>query len=413
MRPLPEQERLSCEDNPEAFTPAGSPGRPGRGGFSGWRELYYGFVVTNPPIPPAPPGSPIVPSPELERMLAFISEENGRHRAYFSTLFTVTASVLGLIVAVAGGVAVYFGYNTADSARQVASVQATTAVNKKIDELSPDIQSRITKEFETPRIEKIVREEAQSATATTAKQVIREEVENKVSSAVDAEQDGIKRTMNVAADKAVDEVKGDIQKEANKAVTRIVDVKISPELRRLRSFSDLSSAIALARAGDGKGLDSLVAMANDDKSSPELQHAAKATVESVTLEMTYGPNLASSAGCNDGQSHLKPLQGVSVYEAQLASESVDERRNAANCLGRAGDLFASGQTRQDIKASMDSLFQSMSNDPDLIVRKSAFWSFVGLAGWVYPQESIMAKLRMFDNSANSKWWKANRDRFVK
>lgn len=372
--------------------------------------------MSTPPQPPLPPSPTLsLVSLDGQQVLEFLRTENQRQRDFFTDLFTKASWVLGVVALIVGGAAAALGIKTINEAKQSAETAAQAAVQERLKELRPQIDSEVSigvaSEFATPKIDGIVQDAARQATATTANKIIRSEVHDQVATAVNSEQRTIDRTLTAASEEAVSRVQGTIQQHADTAVARIVDDRVNPELRRLRTFSDLTAAVALARAGDGSGFDRLVLMGNE-ASSPEIQRAAKATIDSITTQMIYGFNSAQ-AGCSDAPPpYQRPLQTVATYEEEISDKSITKRTNAALCLGRVGDLISAGQDKKSIRSSMDVLFRVMSNDPDLNVRKAAFWSFVGIGGWVYQHESIASEVHLFDNASNAKWWRENRARFI-
>jgi HEAT repeat protein len=229
---------------------------------------------------------------------------------------------------------------------------------------------------------------------------------------VRTEQSEVSNTLQVAARNAVTRVQGNIQQSADRAVAKIVNDQIAPELKKLRAYSDLSSAVALARAGDGNGMDRLAQIAVDDQALPEIRRAARATIDSVAGLMTYGPAYAFGGDCKTGQPSAKPLQSVSFYVSLLSRRSTDDRYQGAFCLGRPADFLSAGQNEQSLRDAMEPLFRAMAEDPDLSVRKAAFSSFVHIGEWIYPKEPVAGEIRLFENAANAKWWSENRARFI-
>jgi hypothetical protein len=354
-------------------------------------------------------------------MLTFISKENQRHRDYFQHLFERTFWFLTGIVTIACGFAVFLGINTIngakEAAQQAARTQAREATDAQIAKLKPEIDNRISKEFETPTIEQIVREKAQEATATTAHKIIVEEVDNKVGEAVNAEREDIHSTLKSAAANAVNEVKSTIQSEAAKDAREIIKAEIQPQLDVAASYNSVARDYSLALLGLADSFDRLYAVSKQPGIDPGLNAVAVADVRNVIdIFPSHRPSpilCPSQPGDLElAQEQLKS-NDWRVYSKYLECFNMfDIRNKLPGPLGSA-ELSPNAQSALQFSyRSVDRLFIIMTTAPGLGDRYVACNDVFSIVITARPQLGKDMPRGCFDKESYLSWWQVHRKEFV-
>jgi hypothetical protein len=182
--------------------------------------------------PTPPPSEPRGVSPELKEMLNFISTENDRNREFFNDLFEKSRTFLIiLLTAISVGVGLV-GYKTISDAKKSAEDTAASAVKNRLDELKPridqQIADRVSAEFATPKIDKLVGDAADSATERLADPLIRKQVGS-----------------------AVSQIKDKVLKQTDSEINRVVGDTVTPQLKHLVTANAEATQFAYAKTGDG------------------------------------------------------------------------------------------------------------------------------------------------------------------
>jgi len=373
--------------------------------------------------PAPPPGGPV--SPELERVLLFISAENERHQSYFKQLFDRAWWFLAGLVVIVGAIGVWFGFNTVKEAKGVAEIEAKASVKEHLDELVPkmqeEVRARVSKEFESPNIEALVRQEARKATELNSNHIIRREVATQVTSAVQSQRDEIHRSLVVASRQAVDEVKGEIQIQAQNEVTSAINQTVVPELKKLNRYTGAAGLFPRARDGDSAAFDSVASMAADPHELDELRKTAQSTLDAIERDSRF-----QNQGSN---CRAESSTAISELIAQLKSNDRDQKLNAIGCLSASMCEYRHPRSASDSSPSylptpeamveirgaypsLDALFQIMTTDPELETRAQAFYTFQSLVSAGY-RPGDLGPLKVLDNLVNSKWWHDHRSEYVR
>jgi len=343
-------------------------------------------------------------------MLDFVSKENERHRDYFGKLFEKTAWVLGILIASVAIAATFIGWNTIGGAKQTAQDVAKTQAQESAKE-------EIAKQFENPKIELLVREEAQRATATTAKPIIKDEVDKQVKLAVKTEQVTIREALKNATGKAVEQLRGSIEVEANKQMKAIINTEIQPQLNMATAYNKVKEYNALAQQGTAEFFDQLEAMSRQNDLDKGLRAVAIADVKS--LESNFEEHYSGVIPCPDQPPNL------AIAGQKLASQDPQVYAQYLDCFNqfKIRNLYpnAADNSKLSIEAmqalhtsfkSLDRLVEIMTTAPMLDQRRIACDEVISVVMTANPDLRKGMPKACLDKVSYLGWWKSHRNEFV-
>lgn len=191
---------------------------------------------------------------------------------------------LTLVLVIAG----LLGLRSIGDLKKTIQTEAQRETEAEVNRMQGEIRKRLTDQFQTPAVQKTVREAATEATKTAAEPLIKNEVGTQVKLRVDAERPAIGRTVTQQTQAAVkqmepqidslvkDSVDAKVQKQVQPVVQSLQDLKADSDLQRLIIRMNSDDALAfdevfsrLNQSSDPKQRDFLGSMINDVVESHE------------------------------------------------------------------------------------------------------------------------------------------------
>ncbi len=348
----------------------------------------------------APP-EPVNPRPEsLDRdLFTFLREESQANRkalredsdanrqALLGTL-KIIAYPLAALLAISG----FLGWRSIDDLKQSIQDEAKQETKTEIARMQEEIRQKLTAQFETPQLQKMVKEAAASQTQTVLRPLITQEVSTDVAKSVNAEQHTINSTLVSETHKAVDQLTPTIDTivstRVNATVDQAVDSKISaqikPILASLQSNQETSTLILRAQAGDALAFDQMVQLANSTTAEPGLRQSTWQVIRYIIQQ--------HNSALYNSRSFIQPKTDEQML-LLLHNADPSTRQAAFDSLSSAA-----------IRSHLDEVVQILTSDPDLNVREAGFRRF----NQARPDNNPEHQIQNLDNAAALQWWGTHR-----
>lgn len=185
-------------------------------------------------VPPLLP--PPDPAKQTQELLKFLREESEANRKSVREdseasreLLLSTIKIVAIPVAVALAIGAWLGYRSVNDLKETLEHQATTATQAAIAHMQDDVHKRLTEQFETPALQKMVKETAAEYTKTQAEPLIKIEVANQVKSRVDAQRPAIAATVAQQTQMAVKQMGEDLRKRSFEEVATEVKAQVDSQ----------------------------------------------------------------------------------------------------------------------------------------------------------------------------------------
>lgn len=316
------------------------------------------------------PPTPVPVSPSIDReTLTFLREEAAANRTtlrdeaeanrkLLSDTLRIAAYPLAVIIAVAG----FFGWKSLSDLRQSVQDEAKQQTQAEVLRMQEEIRTKLKAEFETPQLQKMVREAATAQTGAVLLPLIEKEVSANVSRSVAAQQPTIHSTIVSETHKAVDALKPDIDSIVNsrvndtvdKSVDKQISTKVQPVLTQLQSSQQMADLVTRAQTGDGNAFDQMTALAM----SPTTQADLKESMLRGALDILNQHN------------HLHaPLQWIEPHTDEQSLQHLHDPD------ARARQTVLDTLPLDVLRKHLDELLSMMMTDPDLTVREAGFVRF--------------------------------------
>jgi|SRR5208282_69617 len=227
-------------------------------------------------IPPPPPlRPPPDPAQQTQELLKFLREENEANRkavredaAASRDLLLSTTKIVAIPVAVALSIGAWLGYKSIGDLKDTLEQQAKSTTQVEIGKMQDNIHKRLTEQFETPALQKMVRDTAAEYTKTQAEPLIKSEVSARVAEAV------------------------------RNSVGSAVKTQIQPAIEKVKTVSDLQGLILRMDNDDANAFDDLEALSMAKTENDEIDRLMKTAVNNVRAAHDGMPNFPSPlAGC--------------------------------------------------------------------------------------------------------------------
>ena len=263
--------------------------------------------------------------------------------------------------------------------------------------MQDEIRQKLQAQFETPQLQKMVKEAASVQTGAVLRPLIQQEVSSDVAKRVKDEQQTINSTLVSETHKAVDNLKPDIDSivstrvnaTVDKSVDNQISTKVQPVLSSLQQKEGLSDLLIRAQTGDGVAFDQLSFYAARFPSPrPEIQQSIVRAVRDIIRQ--HNQAVRSSLTFIKPQTDEQMLQYLHDSESGNREAAIDNLKEAA------------------LRSHADDLFRIMTSDPELSVREAAFIRFKQLRGDNDPEHNI----QNLDNYTVSQWWSKHRQEFI-
>lgn len=108
-------------------------------------------------------------SAEGQELLRFVREENKANRDYFTSVSKIAIGGISVLLTLALAAVAFFGWRTKQDMEEQAKAVTQAELEKLSGEIRSQIQSRVSGEFQTDKMQKMIHEVAQEETRTGLK----------------------------------------------------------------------------------------------------------------------------------------------------------------------------------------------------------------------------------------------------
>lgn len=350
---------------------------------------------TEPKPPPQPADHPNNPFQLDREMLRFLREESNEarealrresdsNRKLLEGALKIVAIPLAVVIAIAG----FLGWHSIGDMERSIQSEAKAETSAEVLSMQNEIRGRLTAQFQTPKIQKMVREAALSQTQNVLRPLIVHEVKHDVASSVNREQKNIKSALIKETHKDVDNLKPTINDivatrvnaTVDKAVESKIDSEIQPILTHMQRDQHIENLMLRALGEDGQAFDQLASLALNPSTNTNTRRSAL----EVAREIIHLHNSAEyeSRGFIQKRTDTQML-------ALLNSPDAGTRQAVLDSLSLAA-----------VKKNLPEIMHVMTTDTNLMVREAGFRRFNQAIGKQKPQDQILN----LDNYHANLWW---------
>lgn len=356
---------------------------------------------------PTPPATePLKPQPDsLDReLLKFLREESDANRRALREdsdanrdKLLGTLKIIAYPITVALLIAGFLGWRSIADVRQSIQEEAQEETKTEIARMQEEIRQKLTAQFETPQIQKVVKEAAANQTQSVLRPLIVQEVSTDVAKSVKDEQHTINSTLISETHKAVGQltptIDGIVSARVNATVDKAVDDKIAtqikPILTSLQSNEEISTLILRAQAGDGGAFDQLMQIAGSPNTETGLRQSSLQVVRYIVAQHNPGIYL--------NRTFIQPRTDEQMMQL-LHDPDPTARQAVIDSLSKSAIL-----------AHINEIIQIMTTDSDLNVREAGFRRF----NEARPDNDPQHQIQNLDNLTALQWWSVHREEMLK
>jgi competence protein ComGC len=333
-----------------------------------------------PPPPPTPPNAN-----EIRDLLQFLRTENEANRTAVRDdaesnrrLFLDTMKIVSVPLSLIILIVTFLGIRSISDAKALIQSEARTQTQSEITRMQQEIHTRLDTQFQTPTLQKLVKDAAVEATQKSAEPLIKSEVASQVKLRVDSERPAIAAAVNQQSQLAVKQMGSQIDSLVRKSVDAKVSTDVDPFIQKIKDEADLQLLITRMNADDAGAFDTLNRLA---PTSPQKD------VIIAALRSVY-------AAHNSGMFQTR-LFSVLQTDDQLVAHLSD-----ADAYGRQAALDAIIKKKN--LSLLPRIMGMMQSDPSVDVRCSAFRAF---NNWT------SQSFQCLDSTGAFTWWAANKQNF--
>ena len=241
--------------------------------------------------PPQPAGTPT--ADQTRELLQFLRQENEANRTairgdaeanrklLIDTVKLVSIPV-GILILIAG----WMGFRSINDLKATLEAEARQSTQAEITRMQAEIRTRLGEQFQTPILQKTVRDAAVEATKTAAEPLIKNEVAVQVKLRVDEQKPTIAATVAQQTRIAVKEMGSQIEPLVKSSVDAKISTSVDPIIQRIKDEADLELLMTRMNAGDAVAFDSLMHMSSF--ADPTQQATVIAAMRSVIAARNSG-----------------------------------------------------------------------------------------------------------------------------
>jgi hypothetical protein len=342
---------------------------------------------------PAPEPSPKTQPPfdATREVLAFLRSENEANRAalredadknrkLLTDTIRFTAYPLAAIIAVAA----FFGWRSLADLKTSIRTEARSETKTEIVRMQGEIREKLQAQFQTPALQKMVREAAEDQTRKAAEPLITSEVEKQVKTRVNAEEPTIVAEVTRQTQAAVKQMKPDIDSLVKKTVSVNIQENVAPvetSLKGLKADADLQRTIIRMNNDDAIAFDQLMVFVSSTS-----DEATKQLVTGALKDAIDAHNDALRIGWTFTAPHTED-QMIN----ELSSPDVSVRKTALSMLA------------SNSKLSTSRVVEIAANDASLNVRCEA--------GRIFDDRTKQHFKCLAGHRILARWWEANKQNF--
>lgn len=324
------------------------------------------------------------------RSLREDSEAN--RRAFLGTL-QIIAYPMAALLAIAG----FLGWGSFEQVKRSIQEEASQETKSEIVRMQEEIRQKLAAQFETPQLQKMVKDAAAAQTQTALRPLIVQEVSTDVGRSVKEEKQTINATLVSETRKAVDQLKPTIDgivgsrvnATVDQAVDKKIDVRINPVLASLQSNQTVSSLILRAQAGDGLAFDQIVQLATNPAAEPGSRQSSLQVARYIMAQHNLG------------------IYNSRTFIDKKTDEQMVQLLRDADPLTRKAALDS--LSAPAVLAHLDEIVQIMTTDSDLGVREAGFTRF----NQARHDDDPMHQIENLDNYSALQWWSSHRQEMLK
>jgi len=340
-----------------------------------------------PPLPPA--------ENQTQELLKFLREENSANRAAIRDdavanrqLLLDTVRLVSIPVAVLIAVAAWFGFKSISDLKGALEAEARQSTQVEVSRMQNEIRGRISEQFQTPALQKMVKEAAAEQTKTASEPLIKQEVATQVKARVDTERPTIVAAVTEQTKAAVKQMGPQIDQQVRDSVEAKVQHQVEPviqKLNTLKSDADLQRLIIRMDNDDAVAFDQLLAILSETtnvETTDLVRTAITDVVERHETAVTMG---------RDFKAPLTETQML-VIMMDTSHPPVDRETAIDKLLG----------TSTQNRSLVPKLVEVITSDPSLNVRCHAGRAFNNLTSQHF---------KCLDKPDQLAWWQANKKAF--
>jgi hypothetical protein len=342
--------------------------------------------TTGQPPQGQPPPPPAQPNPEQIRdLLQFLRAENEANRNAVRDdaesnrkIFLDTMKIVSIPLSLIIVVATFLGIKSIGDAKGVIQAEACRETQAEVTRMQSEIRVHLDQQFQTPTLQKLVKDAAKESTETSAAPLIKSEVAAQVKSRVDAERPAIAAVVNQQSQVAVKQMGSQIDSLVRKSVDARVSTDIAPVIQKIKDEADLQLLITRMNADDAEAFDTLTRF---PATSPQ------ANIIVSALRSVFG---AHNSGMFLSRTFTSPQTDDQLI-AHLSDPDAYSREAALDALIAKKNL-----------SLLPKVVEMMSSDPSINVRCSAYRAF---DNWT------AQSFQCLDSTRALSWWAANKQNF--
>jgi hypothetical protein len=344
--------------------------------------------------PPQSVPQTVLPAPpNLDReLLTYLREEAAANRSalrdeaeanrkLFSDTLKVAAVPLTAIIFVSG----FFGWKSISDLRQSVQDEAKRQTETEVHRMQEEIRGKLNAEFETPQLQKTVREAASAQTDAVLRPLIQKEVSTNVTRSVASQQATINSTIVSETHKAVVDLKPTIDSivgarvnsTVDASVNKTVDSKVQPVMDRLAAEQEMTVLLVQADSGDALAFDKMVELGRNNSTPKPLQHAMNEGAREIIDRYNTIGGLSIGSNWFPSNSYRFYVTENGKIKTEEAVAFVPHLKDV-NSFNREEALQVLSD--DDIRKNLDTVFQMMLHDPRISVRVRAYERFNRLLG---------------------------------
>jgi len=295
-----------------------------------------------------------------------------------------TLKIVSYPLAVVLAVAAFLGWRSFENVKTSIHAEAEQETKTEITRMQDEIRKKLSDQFETPQLQKVVKQAAADQTQGVLRPLIQHEVASDVAKSVKAEDPTIRASVVSETRRAVGALEPKVSQivsdRVNATVDASVDAKITsqvkPILTSLQNDQQVSSLVLRVYAGSGSAFDALVQLAQNRMTDPGVAQTASQVIKNVILQ--------HSAGSYTGRHFLLP----ETLEEMVQMLENGDPGNRQAALDQLSD--------NEIRHHLNQVVRIMTSDSDLNVREAGFRRFLRLkTGEDRPETHI----EILDNAA--------------
>jgi hypothetical protein len=325
---------------------------------------------------------------------ALRDDSNANRETLLGTLKIVAYPMAGLL-AIAG----FLSWRSFDDVKKSIQEEAKQETKAEVVRMQEEIRQKLTAQFETPRLQQMVKDAAASQTQQVLRPLIVQQVGQDVARQVKAEQHTINSTIISETQKAVAQLQPKIEGAALELVNSSVEHNLdTPLLAFHQMVTELQSnqeanqevldLMLRAQSDDAAAFDRLVQLSSEPNAHPGVRATSSLAVRNISRQ--------HNQGTYQGQRFTPPKTDEEMLQL-LHDRDPRTRQAVINSL-----------SENALRTNLAAVFQMMTNDPDLNVREAGFRRFNALTG-AQPENQI----QNLDNHAATAYWNAHRAELVK